>query len=250
MFAVSDIHVDYRENKEWLFSLSSTDYLDDVLIIAGDLTDDLKLLEKCFIETSKKFLKVLFIPGNHELWVNRDKVVNSFEKCQQICDLTLNTGVSMRPAHFDSLSIVPLFSWYDYSFAKLNEQLKNTWMDFKACIWPDEQQLEEVTRYFLNKNKPHLNIENKTVISFSHFLPRIDLMPIYIPPAYHYLYPVLGSESLEQQVRQLMPDIHVYGHSHVNRKVTIDDIQYINNAFGYPAEDGITVKELVCIYQC
>ena len=64
-----------------------------------------------------------------------------------------------------------------------------------------------------------------------------------------YLFPVLGSVLIEEQIRQLKPQIHVYGHSHVNCQMDIKGIKYINNAFGYPYEQRITNKELLCIYE-
>ena len=39
IFALSDIHVDYDANAKWVEDLSVFDYQDDVLILAGDLTD-------------------------------------------------------------------------------------------------------------------------------------------------------------------------------------------------------------------
>lgn len=41
--------------------------------------------------------------------------------------------------------------------------------------------------------------------------------------------------------------MHVYGHSHINRRARIDGVTYINNAFGYPGEGGISAKQLLCI---
>lgn len=35
VFTVSDIHIDYDENRRWLHSLSQSDYQADVLILAG-----------------------------------------------------------------------------------------------------------------------------------------------------------------------------------------------------------------------
>jgi predicted phosphodiesterase len=249
VFAVSDIHIDYQENRKWFSELSSADYLDDVLILAGDITDNLLLLQGCFNDLSKKFLKVLFVPGNHELWVSKDKTMTSIEKYEKICRMAMDNGISMQPFHVQSLSIVPLLAWYDFSFAAPCIKLLESWADFRACSWPHPFQPRDVTEYFLKKNESYLNITNQTVISFSHFLPRIDLMPSYIPQVYHYLYPVLGSFLLEKQIRILTPNIHVYGHSHVNRSVTIDAIQYINNAFGYPSEDRIARKRLLCVYE-
>ena len=249
VFAVSDIHIDYQENKQWILDLSSSDYQQDILILAGDISDKLALLEWCFNQLERKFYKVIFVPGNHELWVNRDKHLNSIEKFNKIYQLTLDSGIAIEPFHFNSITIVPLFSWYDYTFGEPDNQLLKIWVDFRACSWPEGMSMTGITEFFLNKNKPYLNLSNDTLISFSHFLPRIDLMPPYIPMKYRYLYPALGSELLDLQIRQLKPEIHVYGHSHVNRNIQLNGIRYINNAFGYPAESSITGKELVCVYQ-
>jgi len=251
VFALSDIHVDYQENRNWLSGLSSVDYLEDTLILAGDVTDELKLLETCFRELSRKFLKVLFVPGNHDLWVLRDRTsvsMTSIDKYEQVCRVAIENDISMKPLQIDSLSIVPLLGWYDFSFASPTLELMETWMDFRACVWPDHLQALDITEYLLEKNRAYLQTANQTVISFSHFLPRIDLMPFFIPKSYRYVYPVLGSVLLEKQIRILKPDIHVYGHSHVNRHVTLEGIQYINNAFGTPSESRITNKNLLCIY--
>ena len=75
-------------------------------------------------------------------------------------------------------------------------------------------------------------------------------MPGFIPRSQKLLYPILGSAQLEQQLRRLDPQIHVYGHSHVNRHVNIDGVSYINNAFGYPSETWTTAKRLMCIHEC
>jgi hypothetical protein len=42
-------------------------------------------------------------------------------------------------------------------------------------------------------NEARLSVRNDTDISFSHFLPRIDLMPDSIPPKFRLLSPVLGT---------------------------------------------------------
>lgn len=250
VFAISDIHIDYAENRQWFFDLSDCDYKEDILILAGDLTDDLELLGQCFERLSTKFSKVLFVPGNHELWISQDCSRHSIEKLEKINKIASNFSISLSPYHSNNLSVVPLFSWYDFSFAKPCNKLKDSWMDFKKCVWPGDIQPSDVNTYFLEKNKPHLDISNQTVISFSHFLPRIDLMPMYIPAAFQYIYPVLGSKDLEKQIRVLNPDIHVYGHSHVNQRVVYDETLYLNNAYGYPSEESIARKQLLCVYEC
>jgi predicted phosphodiesterase len=250
IFAVSDVHIDYPDNKRWIADLSKMDYRDDVLILAGDISDSMRLLEWCLIALAARFAHVLYVPGNHELWVFRDeRPGTSLEKFQQILHVVENCGASMRVFHHNHLSIVPLLGWYDYSFGEPTRELLEAWMDYRACRWPDHFSARQIAEYFLQFNDAVLDVANDTIISFSHFLPRLDLMPSYIPAERRVLYPVLGTTNLEAQIRRLRPSIHVYGHSHVNRSLKLDDVLYVNNAFGYPQEILITAKQLKCIYE-
>jgi len=123
------------------------------------------------------------------------------------------------------------------------------WMDYRACRWPGFTD-PDVTAHFAALNEKQVSRAGDKIITYSHFLPRIDLMPDYIPSTHRLLYPVLGSTQLDRQLRALSANIHVYGHSHVNRQVRIDGVSYINNAFGYPSETRITSKLLECIHEC
>ena len=144
-----------------------------------------------------------------------------------------------------------------FSFDSSSDYLQERWMDFFVCKWGDafddleafSERESAVTAFFLALNKPHLSLNNKMIISFSHFLPRIDLMPEFIPPIHQRLYPVLGCNELDDQIRQLGSSMHVYGHSHFNRHVELEGVTYINNAFGNPGEERITGKLLKCVYE-
>lgn len=249
VFTISDIHINYEENRLWLYNLSQSDYKDDILILAGDVTHKMSSLKEAFEELNKRFLIVLYVPGNHELWIHRDNGINSLEKFHLIKEIAKDSGIHMESAHFGSLSIVPLFGWYDYSFGQPSNELLDKWVDYSACKWPDDFGEVKITRFFASMNEATLNIRNQFIISFSHFMPRIDLMPYYIPSNKRILYPVLGTSLLEQQIRKLGSHIHIYGHSHVNMLVYKDNTKYINNALGYPYETRITAKRLLCIYQ-
>lgn len=251
VFALSDIHIDYSANAKWIANLSVAEYQDDVLILAGDVTDTRRLLDWGLSTLTRRFKKVLFVPGNHELWVIReDREKNSLQKFDEICAVVRSTGASMEGFHERGVSIIPLLGWYDYSFGEPSNELKSMWMDYHSCRWPNGLTEQDIAAYFTALNDERNNTASNKVITYSHFLPRLDLMPEYIPSAQRILYPVLGSVQLERQLRKLSPVIHVYGHSHVNRQVMIDGVLYINNAFGYPSEARITSKQLICIYEC
>ena len=89
VFAVSDIHADHPENMQWVFSLPCNRYRNDALIVAGDVSDDLETLARALGGLRERFGRVLFVPGNHELWVHRGECEDSWEKfclIQALCD--------------------------------------------------------------------------------------------------------------------------------------------------------------------
>lgn len=246
---MSDVHVDYDVNADWVTSLSTVDYQDDVLILAGDISDDLRKLSWCVGEFARRFRHVAFVPGNHDLWVVRDRdIATSLDKFELVARAVRDSGASMAPLHLDGVSVMPLLGWYDYTFGAPGEELSRIWMDFHACRWPDGWQAQHIAQHFSALNDCQAPA-GATVISFSHFLPRIDVMPWYVPMKMRLLYPVLGSHLLEQQVRALGSSIHVYGHSHINRKVRLQGTMYVNNALAYPHETKIASKALKCVFE-
>ncbi|MEO8380293.1 MAG: metallophosphoesterase [Acidobacteriota bacterium] len=251
IFAVSDIHIDYDANAKWVAQLSTSDYREDVLILAGDVTDTLRLLEWGLTTLAKRFKKVLFVPGNHDLWVIRDgRHKTSLEKFDDVCTVVEASGASMQAFRGKGVTIIPLLAWYDYSFGAPSEELRAMWMDYRACRWPSGYSEDDVAAHFSALNDRPVAATTDQIITYSHFLPRIDVMPAFMPCASKVLYPILGSSRLERELRGLDADIHVYGHSHVNRNVKIDGVSYVNNAFGYPSETWITSKDLLCIHEC
>jgi len=66
---------------------------------------------------------------------------------------------------------------------------------------------ERVTEHFLGMNPDMLPQPARRVVTFSHFLPRIDLIPFFVPRAMRRLDPVLGSSGIEQQLRALGADL-------------------------------------------
>lgn len=66
VYAISDLHVDYKENLNWVNSWSRSKYANDCLIVAGDVTDNLALLESVLRTLTHKFSEVFYCPGEYE----------------------------------------------------------------------------------------------------------------------------------------------------------------------------------------
>jgi UDP-2,3-diacylglucosamine pyrophosphatase LpxH len=242
------MHVDYDVNAQWVRDLSRQDYRDDVLILAGDITHKLPELAACLSAFVMRFKQVLFVPGNHDVWVRGDdRPKNSLQKFAEVAATVEAVGASMQPFVSGETLFAPLLGWYDYSFGEPSDDLKQIWMDFHACRWPEGFGAAEVASHFLALNHRLTPGRAARVITFSHFLPRLDLVPSFVSRQHRILNPVLGSTRLDEQLRKLNSTMHVYGHSHINRRVIIDGVTYINNAFGYPGESGISARQLLCI---
>jgi hypothetical protein len=74
------------------------------------------------------------------------------------------------------------------------------------------------------------------VISFSHFLPRPDLLPPREYLRIEWLPNVSICAALDNQIRALHSTIHVCGHTHISFDRVVDDVRYVQNAVRYPKE--------------
>lgn len=253
VFAISDLHVDFSENRAWLAQLSSLDFTRDLLICAGDVSHSMDDLGRTFQDLRRRFDTVCFVPGNHDLWVREASGFTSLQKFEKIEQLATDEGISTKPVHLPELSVVPLHGWYDFSFGEPSPDLLGRWTDFQFCVWPEGLTQPEIAQYFLSRNESFLDRNQmdgnpKRVISFSHFVPRPDLLPANSAGA-NFLRPVLGCRSIESQIRRLGSFMHIYGHYHVNNRRELEGVTYINNALGYPRETAISAKRLLCIFE-
>ncbi len=259
IFVWSDLHVDYSENMAWVQGLSARDYSRDVLLLAGDVCHHLGRIESALGRLRETFADVFFLSGNHELWLIDGDCSDSLQKFHRVLDLCRALDVKTAPAKVDTghggLWIVPLFAWYDKPedtrdslfvprAAPVAERL-DSWADEQFVRWPGGGA---PSTYFLESNSPHLDrAYDAPVISFSHFLPRADLMfparpggtrqPAVWPLQTGFNFSlVAGTWALERQIRKLGSRVHAYGHQHRNRWVTIDGVHYVSNCLGYPRE--------------
>jgi Icc-related predicted phosphoesterase len=236
VFAVSDIHTDFKKNWDLIANLSDSDFQQDVLILAGDVADRLITIRNTLSLVRSKFNRVFYVPGNHELWV-RGEPCDSLEKFSRIVEQCDALEVETRPAKLAGLWVVPLLSWYEASFdvePNGDDADLDSWGDFRFCKWPEE--IGALSEYFARINEPDIRCYDGPVISFSHFLPRPELLPPKKNLRFRGLPRVAGSTSLEDQIRRLRSAVHVFGHSHINYDCVIDGVRYVQNALAYPNE--------------
>ncbi|MVF11019.1 hypothetical protein FT643_02575 [Ketobacter sp. MCCC 1A13808] len=261
VWVTSDIHIDYQDNFDQLVAFAEQGHPGDALIIAGDASDRMEKLQALFEALVPRFRHVLFIPGNHELWVKRSQFSDSLEKFHAIRALCERCGVKSGPLQFGAFHkvwLVPLFSWYDDKDQPKHslyvekdyaaDRTDDIWGDFVHARWPQglDQPLAEL---FADMNESSLSRQYPDpVISFSHFLPRQDLifhkaveeslrMARHFDPLPEFNFSrVAGSTRIEEQLRRLGSALHIYGHQHRNRLRNVDGVTYFSHCMGYPKE--------------
>lgn len=240
IYAISDLHTDNRENRELIGSLSEVDYKKDSLIVAGDISNKLSIIEQTLELLNKRFKHVFFTPGNHEFWVAKDDQ-NSLDKFDQIISLCNDLGIYWQPKKIEEAWIVPLFSWYEKSFFPAGDHKAKEldgWGDYHLCNWPEQIGHADFDpcKYFIGLNEPNIKSYDKPVISFTHFVPRLELIPPQRLLFFKSLPIVSGSAKIEEMVRAIDSKVHVFGHTHINIDLTIGGVRYLQNGLRYPRE--------------
>jgi predicted phosphodiesterase len=259
VFALSDVHADFRENLKLIASISKRAHCEDALILAGDVSHDLGRLREALQLFLERFQHVFFVPGNHELWIRKREHETSVQKFCDVLRLCDAMGIHTSPKYIGTGSgrvcIVPLFSWYTrpeeggdtlFRDRPIEEPTAAVWSDDYLVKWPETPRFKPSV-FFSDINHARVNtVYDAPVLTVSHFLPRADLMFAAdgeemrgAPDATQRMFNfsrVAGSTLIEAQLRRLGSRVHVYGHQHRNRCRHYDGIWYISNCLGYAEE--------------
>ena len=271
--AISDLHIDIMENLSWLEALCDAEHGHEILILAGDIASTKSRVETSLTLLARSYSQVFFVPGNHDLWVGAGENVDSLQRFREIESVCSSLGVGTQFTEIMDkhgqvlLSLAPLYSWYcgpeegDLSLflpKPGEDESLSMWADRVRIRWPDS--LSSPADYFLNLNV--LGEEKRQevpVISFSHFLPRQELIFSSSSDRVQYggrggdraprfnFSRVAGTLGIERLLRKLGSSVHVHGHQHRNRDRMIDGVRYVSHCLGYPQERaaaGIATKDV------
>jgi 3',5'-cyclic AMP phosphodiesterase CpdA len=124
LLAVSDLHIGYPENRAYADALSPGDP-GDWLIVAGDVGEVFADVGFVLASLANRFAKVIWTPGNHELWTLPSDPVKlrgaaRYEALVKVCRrfgvLTPEDEFPVWDGPGGPVTVAPLFTLYDYSF--------------------------------------------------------------------------------------------------------------------------------------
>jgi 4'-phosphopantetheinyl transferase EntD len=121
LLAISDLHVGFAENRRALQDVRPRRA--DWLILAGDTAETARDLELTLDLLAPRFGRLVWCPGNHDLWTRGAGDARGQEKYEQLVEicrrrdvLTPEDDYAVWEGAGERLLIAPLFLLYDYSF--------------------------------------------------------------------------------------------------------------------------------------
>ncbi len=256
LFAVSDLHVSYAENRSVVDRIQPQ-AAGDWLIVAGDVGEMFADIERTLVELRARFDAVVWVPGNHELWTPpRDRVklrgVARYEALVRMCRdngvLTPEDDFPIWAAPDGAVCVAPLFQLYDYSFRPPGTHTKEEALDRAyrvGVVCSDEKLLHADPfpapefwcwdRLERSRNKLDAIDPQMGTVLVSHW-------PLVRRPTRALRFPAFaqwcGTELTADWHLQYRAVVAVYGHLHIPRTTSYDGVRFEEVSLGYPAEWG------------
>lgn len=253
LLAISDLHLAAAENRAALERLPAAPT--DWLILAGDVAEQPTHLGQAFAFLASRFAKLIWVPGNHELWTvpGDDGALRGQAKYQAMVDVARHFGVvtpedpfPLWPGPGGPMAIVPLFLLYDYSFRPADVPME------RVLEWAWERRLRSADEVRLSP-VPHASrqawcaarvAESATrmaaelppdlpTVLVNHFPLRADLVTLRRIPRFS---PWCGTAATEDWHRRFNARVCVHGHLHVPGTHWRDGVRFEEVSLGYPRQ--------------
>ncbi|HWM88101.1 MAG TPA: metallophosphoesterase [Kofleriaceae bacterium] len=253
LLALSDLHVGFEANRRALDSLA--DHRDDWLVLAGDLGETREHVETVLRATVDRFARVLWVPGNHELWTlptegpAAPRGVARYEALVALCRahgvLTPEDPYPVWPGDGPPCVIAPLFLLYDYSFRPDSVPFERA-LDWaaesgvacadEAVLHPDPYPTREAwcaarcdaTEARLAAVDPAL-----CTVLVNHFPLRYDLSHLPAIPRFTLWCGTRRTEDWHKRFRAVAV---VSGHLHIPSTRHRDGVRFEEVSVGYPRQ--------------
>jgi predicted phosphodiesterase len=252
LLAVSDVHLSHEANRQAFARISSRP--DDWLILAGDVAEKYADLEFAFEIAVPRFKRVVWVPGNHELWTlpssdEKERGQFRYERLVALCRsygvLTPEDPYPVVEFGDGAVRIVPLFLLYDYSFRPDHVPFERAveWARESGVVCTDELLLYADpfagraewchTRCDVSEARLQQCQDGLPAILINHFPMREDLVQIPRIPRFSIW---CGTRRTEDWHVRFNASVVVSGHLHVRSTKYRDGVRFEEVSFGYPRQ--------------
>ena len=248
LLALSDLHLNHRANRDAVERIPA--HPDDWLLLVGDLGEREEHLRWAFRTLGERFARLVWVPGNHELWTPPSEGVQGLRGvaryqhfvavCRSFGVLTPEDPYVRWPGQ-PHLTLCPLFLLYDYSFAPdgLDPAGAIAWAREERILATDEALLhpdpfpskEAWCAHRLQVTSKRLAATPGPKILINHWPLRRDLTRIPAVPRY---VPWCGTRATEDWHTRFDAEVVVSGHLHVRATDWRDGVRFEEVSLGYP----------------
>ena len=254
LLAVSDLHVGYPENRAIADRLQPVTEA-DWLIVAGDVGERAADVEQVLARLSERFAKVIWVPGNHELWTHgsdslrlrgEERYQHLVAACRGLGVLTPEDPFPVWTGAGGPIVVAPMFVLYDYSFRPDGATSAAEGVAAARAagtVSTDERMLH---------SDPYPSREDWCAQRLAVTLQRLGELPAGLPtvlvnhfplvrePTRVMRYPVFaqwcGTERTADWPVRFRAEAVVYGHLHIPTTTWHDGIRHEEVSLGYPRE--------------
>ncbi len=255
LLAISDLHLSHKRNREGLEGVAH--YPEDWLIVAGDVGERVEHLRFALDQLTPRFAKVIWTPGNHDLWCPPDATDRTrgqarydqlVETCRTYSVLTPEDPYAQFPTspvpNFQ-IYICPMFLLYDYSFRPpdVTHEGALAWARETGVVCGDEQMLDPTpwpsraawcaARCDETEARlAALPVDAETVL-INHWPLRYDLAR---PPRVPRFSIWCGTTRTEDWPRRFRARAVVSGHLHMRTTIVRHGVRHEEVSLGYPRD--------------
>ena len=263
LFAISDLHLGYAQNRDAIAVIDPRP--DDWLILAGDIGETSEHLELAFEVLSTRFRRLVWVPGNHELWTvpSLGASLRGNEKYHQLVDLCRRYGVLCPEDPYpvvtfgtERVRIVPLFLLYDYSFRPPGMPLASAveWAASHRVVCADEDLLHPepypdiVTWCNARCDEAEARLQacadGTPTVLINHFPLRKDL--VWLPRHPEFII-WCGTERTRNWHLRFNASIVVSGHLHMRSTMHRDGVRSEEVSLGNPGQWAPYTTPNLCV---
>ena len=253
LYAISDLHAAIESNRNAVEELG--EHPNDWLIVAGDVAERPDSLWGVLEALCARFAKVIWTPGNHELWTLRDDQgsVAGEAKYELMVETARAAGAITPEDAFPRWTgpggecvIAPLFLLYDYSFRPSEVALEGVvdWAAEERSVCSDEVLLSP---------DPHPSRQAWCAERINHTAARLEReVPAHLPTILVNHYPLrqefvylpriprfapwCGTRATETWHRRYRALACISGHLHIRRTDWRDGTRFEEVSLGYPKQ--------------
>jgi 3',5'-cyclic AMP phosphodiesterase CpdA len=254
LFAISDLHVDHAENREFVRGMRPRSE-EDWLVVCGDVADSLARVEWALGALKERFATVIWAPGNHELLTYRDdptglrgeaRYRHLVELCREIGVRTPEDPYPTWSGRDGPVRVAPLFLLYDYSFGR------NVGATREVALRRAHEAGVVCVDEFLLHPDPHPSREawcaarlaetERRLASEHSSLPTVlaNHFPLIVEPTRALRHPEFaqwcGTVRTSDWHRRFGAVAVVYGHLHIPRTTWHGGVRFEEVSLGYPRE--------------